>query len=104
MKTIAQVTRNIGVNKGRPRLWLEKKILLDTGFNHKLPYSVHSEAGLIRITLDEAGIKKVAGSPERPVIDLLGGLVATAFGDKTITPQVTVTCERKGELIVRAAS
>lgn len=72
----------VGENRGRTRVWLEGSRLLASGFNHKTAYSVTYHAGRVDLSTTEAaeGVRYVAGSPERPVIDLCAAKVGAALG------------------------
>lgn len=77
------VNRNIGSNKGRPRLWLEKAVLADAGF--KAGDKIHAEVteqGRLDVRVWAEGKRKVSGKADRPIIDLTGKLLEEA-GFKT---------------------
>lgn len=68
-------TRNVGQNKGTPRIWLEGNKLDQAGFVAGIKYTVQVKRENIILTLDPNGEKKVSGktiTPEyrQPVIDL----------------------------------
>lgn len=69
--------RKVGLNRGKPRLWLEGKILLENGFGHKVAWDVtrpdstpHPEWPSLYLIAEPSGKRLVAGSPDRPVIDI----------------------------------
>ena len=90
------ITRKIGMNRGNPRLWLEGKLLLDNGFTHGLRYTVTRHGNefsldCLTITLDTSGARKIAGTPQRPIIDINGAKVlqCLAHGDTVqIEPRI----------------
>lgn len=91
-------TRKIGTNRGKQRLWLEGAILKDNGFTHKAPWEVTVlEDGTVELRATTKGTRLIAGSAERPIIDInaKGTLEAFQCGDV-----VEVTVLRKGVLLV----
>lgn len=99
-------TRKIGLNRGKLRLWLEGTILKDNGFEHKAPWYIgtqqDSKLGLVvDLVVDKKdGDRLIAGTPDRPIIDVNSGSVLEGFeaGD-----EVTVTVMQKGWLRVTKA-
>lgn len=71
--------RNIGWNKGRPRIWLEKAVLTESGFEAGDRIDITSEPDRMVITRNPDGKRKVSGAPGRPIIDLSGKTVESAF-------------------------
>ena len=70
-------TRKIGLNRGKPRLWLEGKILDDNGFKHGtvwdavvFPDPTNPEWPSIDLVAGPLGKRKVAGAEGRPIIDI----------------------------------
>ena len=64
------VQRKIGMNKGKPRLWIEGKALMLAGLDHGTRWDLVPGEGVLHITAHPEGKRKVAGSPDRPVIDI----------------------------------
>lgn len=65
------VTRKVCFNRGNLRLWIEGKFLLDAGFNHGDRYDlIDLQSGRYVISKTEHGARKIAGKPERPIIDI----------------------------------
>lgn len=68
--------RNVGLNKGTPRIWLEGNKLDIIGFVANVRYAVKINKQTIVLTLDEDGEKKVSSKASKdpnyrtPVIDL----------------------------------
>lgn len=88
--------RNIGTNRGKPRLWLEGKILLDNGFPHKAPWDVERmDARTLVLAVCTSGKRLVAGSAGRPVIDINSAGLLEGFAG-----EVTVTVVKPGYLLV----
>lgn len=71
--------RNIGQNRGRPRIWLEGQILIESGFNHGDRFTVTNEPDKIIIKNDPKGKRKIAGKADRPIIDMLGKVIESSF-------------------------
>lgn len=73
----------VGQTKKGARVWLEGNILKEHGFKHGTVYHaeyIGNEAIVIQPDID--GKKKVAGSIDRPIIDLLNKKIGTMFKDK----------------------
>ncbi|WP_368508078.1 hypothetical protein [Bradyrhizobium lupini] len=75
------------------RIWLEGKRLLDHGFTHRATCQRKwSEGKLIVVLVDAAAFEQlprnerttVAGSAERPIIDIVGEAVRNAFPSGTV--------------------
>lgn len=89
-------TYNIGLNRGRPRLWLEgKAVETVAGFAAGTHFTVETARTVTRLKQCEAnaeGARTISGKPGRCVIDLAGAVVeglGVAHGDKvevTFTP------------------
>ena len=99
------ITRNIGSNRGRPRVWIEGNLLLDNGFKHGVRWSITYEhfactdgaMTALVIKADPDGKRKIAGTAKRPIIDIIGGAIELAFDCETVkTLEITVV--EKGEL------
>jgi len=65
-------TRKIGLNRGKRRLWLEGKVLMEAGFAHGENWTLTQGRGSITIEADPDGKRRVSGKADRPVIDILG--------------------------------
>jgi DNA (cytosine-5)-methyltransferase 1 len=76
-------TRNIGSNRGKPRLWLEGAILTECGFKHGQNWHLEcNDDGSLTLLTSEAGTRRVAGTPERPIIDINNGKILLGLGPK----------------------
>jgi DNA (cytosine-5)-methyltransferase 1 len=74
-------TRKIGQNRGKPRLWLEGSILLDHGFHHGCSWeAVRVSPDELRLKAGPLGGRKVAGTVDRPIIDINSGAILEGFG------------------------
>ncbi len=82
------IKRNCGLNRGKRRLWIEGKALIEAGLPHGTRWDLVPFTGLYTsgfyITANPDGARKVSGKPERPVIDISGRTLdiipdATAF-------------------------
>ena len=79
----------IAHNRGKPRVWIEGKFLLDNGiikgmtFDKELPHVEQSERDYpLQMTLyffNSLGNHTVAGSDTRPIIDLNGAYLNQIF-------------------------
>lgn len=99
---MATYTRNIGRNRGRPRLWLEKAILTDNGFNHGDRFNVTNEPDRMVLQVDDLGARKVAGKPDRPVIDMAGAVLERSFNCDKVQA-VTIRKLKAGRLEITPA-
>ena len=82
MTTQPLYTRNLGINKGKRRLWLEGAILTDNGINHGMRWNIISNGdNHIIVEIAENGKRKIAGKPARPIIDIAGKTITDAFAD-----------------------
>ena len=94
----------IGSNKGRPRIWLDDTRLTESGFTGGTIFRCDVAPGVIRLSTDpeaNGAERKVSGRPDgKPIIDILGKDVETAFPNAT---HIAVTF-RPGRIIIRATS
>ncbi|WP_058278439.1 hypothetical protein [Ruegeria atlantica] len=74
-------------HRPQPRLWIEGKHLQAAGLAHGTRCAlVQTDTGLM-LRADPYGLRRVAGKPERPIIDITG----TSLG--AVGRAETVTCE-----------
>jgi len=71
------------------RIWLEGSALADHGFSHGNGYSVEYNANSIILWHDD-GKRKVAGSINRPVIDLQSKKINTIFVEGMVQVDFTM--------------
>ena len=84
--TMTTATRKIGTNRGNRRAWIEGDILAHAGWARGIRYTRTVTAEAIVLVRDDAGARKVAGTPSRPIVDLCGAWVTTwAAGAETFT-------------------
>lgn len=83
-------TRNIGTNRGNRRVWIEGDLLAANGWTRGTRYNRIVEPGRIHLQADPAGRFKVAGTADRPILDLCGQWV-TAWADDAESVVVDVT-------------
>lgn len=89
-------TRKIGMNRGKPRLWLEGAILSNNGFNHGLRYDlVRRNHGGFDLVICAEGKRKIAGTPGRPIVDINSGDILAPFTSQNIA---VIECETSGIL------
>ena len=94
----ASYLRNVGRNRGVARVWLEGEMLLSNGWNNGDRFNVTFAKGALVYEKHPAGKRKVAGTPDRPILDTntrkLSTVCGFSTGDKlpvTVTPdKVTV--------------
>lgn len=88
-------TRNIGKNRGKPRLWLEGAILTESGFKHGQRWHLmRYDDGTLNLIIVEAGSRRVAGTPERPIIDINNGTMLAGLGPKVWITNLSKGCIR----------
>jgi len=70
---------NIGKNKGRPRLWIEGKFLLEANWQTGERWDPEPAPNRLTLRKSAEGKRKVAGTPQRPIIDMAGRIIEAAF-------------------------
>jgi len=66
-----QKTLRVCFNRGNLRLWIEGQFLLDCGFAHGDRYDlIDTGDGIYAIRKKDDGARKIAGKPDRPIIDI----------------------------------
>jgi len=94
-----QVTRKIGRNRGKPRLWIEGAALESAGFPHGAEWTLVVDGDTLRIVrgpVEGIRTRKIAGKPGRPIVDIVG----KALGPVAGCDSVTLTFERGAGLII----
>lgn len=66
---LTQVTRKLGSNRGKTRLWLEGNILSSHGWTTGDKFDVILIDGVLKYVKNPNGKRKVAGKIGRPIID-----------------------------------
>jgi DNA (cytosine-5)-methyltransferase 1 len=95
----------LGMNRGKPRLWLEGKILSDHGFKRHEPFVLEVTPKAITIvagiTTDRAKQRHVSGKTkggeDHPIIDV-NGAGLDAFADQDLLLVAT-----PGSIVIRRA-
>lgn len=80
--------RNIGVNRGKRRIWLQNGELTDNGIFHGMRFDVTPEDNALLITINPDGARKIAGKPDRPIIDMAGKIVTDSFDDSVTSFEI----------------
>lgn len=84
--------RKRGLNRGKPRLWIEGKHLIAAGFNPGDRWTlVQTEVGF-NICADSEGKRKIVGKGAKPIVDITGA----NLGEK-VASAATVKCEYEPE-------
>ena len=89
--------RKTARNRGNSRIWIEGKKLTVNGLGHGRRFDCEVRSDRVILTFCQDGERKVAGNPERPIIDINTGrlnnvlnqshYLASIDGDTmTITP------------------
>jgi DNA (cytosine-5)-methyltransferase 1 len=91
----------LGLNKEKPRVYLQGRWLVEAGFSPAGKITVIFEKDKIIIRANTEGDRKISGKGEAAVIDITGDKLGAVFGEKLGTP---LLCEaRKGEIVITKA-
>ena len=63
-------TRKVANNRGNKRIWLEGKKLLSLALQNGMRFDCDILPEAIVLTFNRDGARKIAGKPERPIIDI----------------------------------
>ena len=85
------VTRKIGLNKGKRRIWIEGAVLLNNGLARGDRFNTASHTNQLEIILDDAGKRTVSGKGEKPIIDMTGAIITDTFADDIVAVEITKT-------------
>ena len=95
-----EITRNIGSNRGKPRVWIEGKSLANEAWNKGVRYKRIDTVNGWELVRDDKGPLKIAGGDNRPVIDLCGAYVGkTLAGFEKVTVRITAN-----KIVIQGAS
>ena len=79
-------TRKIGQNRGKPRLLIEGKLLVDAGLPPGTKWHIRYIGTGFVIEKDVMlGKRRVSGKPDRPVIDIAGSTLGQLGEQATVT-------------------
>jgi len=70
-----------GTNRGNRRIWIEGQRLVALGVSRGLKFRREMNADTMDLIIGGEGQHTVAGTPERPIIDLNGKYLNEFFGD-----------------------
>lgn len=76
------ITRRIGSNRGRARLWIEGQHLQAAGLPHGTLWTLTATDTGLTIAADPNGKRRIAGGPQRPIVDLVGRSVPCGRPDR----------------------
>ena len=104
--TVLLQTYTIRANRGRPRIWLEGKRLVEAGYERGVRFDVVPlplrDGGMVLVqNEDGTGKRKVSGKGDRPIIDIVGAEIVNSklrVGDEVV---ITYDCAVGGILIRR---
>jgi len=93
-------TLNVGLNRGKARLWIEGNWLAQAGFARGMAYEVtaYPDNGVISIKATPDGSRKVAGTVDRPIMDLTKASDMAAIGGAGSV--VLLECRAPGWIVV----
>jgi DNA (cytosine-5)-methyltransferase 1 len=94
------VTRKIGLNKGKRRIWLENKVLTDNGINVGMRFNAINGDNRLLIEITPNGDRKIASrktsktdSTLLPIIDMSAATITNSFADDvTSVTVIKVDC------------
>ena len=95
----------IRANRGRPRIWLEGKRLVEAGYERGVRYTVIQlplrDGGMLLVQNEEGtGKRKVSGKGDRPIVDIVGAEIVNSklrVGDEVV---ITYDCDVR-EILIR---
>jgi len=97
--TTVTATRKVCLNRGNLRLWIEGKFLLDAGFAHGDRYDlIDMQSGRYVISKTEGGARRIAGKPERPIVDINSTKLLERLG--AAGDSITLTSTRPGTITI----
>ena len=92
-------TLKVCLNRGNLRLWIEGRFLIDCGFNHGDRYDlIDMNSGRYIISKTEHGARRIAGSAERPIIDINSTKTLQRLGQAG--DSITLTSRRAGTISI----
>jgi len=93
-------TLNVGMNRGKARLWIEGNWLAQAGFKRGDSYTVRAMPAnnMLLIYADPEGSRKVAGTVDRPIMDLTASEQMAAIGG--YKARVSLVSPNAGSIIV----
>lgn len=92
--TTAEITRKIGQNRGKRRLWIEGVSLASFGWKKGTRFNARFEKGSIVYERDDNGKRKVAGDETRPIIDTNTDKIGDSLGSDAEQVKVTITASK----------
>ena len=69
------MSRKVGTNRGKARIWLEGNELTSNGIKHGMRFDVNPIGNGLAIMISPNGKRKIAGTAARPIIDMSGRTV-----------------------------
>lgn len=82
---VMSVTRKIGSNRGKPRLWLEGAVVFAAGLTRGTAWQLMPCHGGFDIVATDDGSRHVAGTADRPILDISGCSVCGLTGTVAVT-------------------
>ena len=98
MKSI-KITRNVGMNKGKARIWIEGKSLENAGWKRGDKFNTVFGDGFITYTKHADGKRAVAGTSTRPIIDTNTDKIRACVGAETETVSISI---EKTQITIKA--
>jgi hypothetical protein len=87
------ITRNIGANRGNPRLWIQGDVLSSCGWNKGDKFDPFFADGFIRFRRSPNGKRKVAGDHRGPILDTNSKKIHQSLGDDVEVVTINITFE-----------
>ena len=103
--TTTVITRKIGSNKGKPRLWIEGKVLDQAGLPHGTRWTLLpiTTGGMRIASAPASGKRKVAGNPGRPVIDITAASLDCLRDHNGVMPEQVILEFANGAGVIRVS-
>lgn len=98
MSIVATIVRKLGLNRGKPRVWLEGILPARAGFTTGARYTVSRAEGRVVLKLDASGVRVVSGKERRektvPIIDINSAEALSQFEEAGVVRIIM----RQGEI------
>lgn len=95
--TTKTYTRKVGLNRGKPRIWLEGLILSVNGFHHGDTWEASRDGRKLILKASKGGSRRIAGALDRPIIDINSASLLEGFVAGSV---VSVEVIRKGHIVI----
>lgn len=98
---ITKRSTKIGMNRSKPRVWIEGAALIQAGFARGDKFSATIKEGRLVIQLDADGARTVSGKGDKPIVDIATGDLLTIAPIGTI---LALSSPKAGRLVAKVAN